>query len=102
MKLCAAAVIAARPTHGVAALIFNAPSSEKNLATLSAFWLHQAAVYLVANSFNSAEFMTVGPRARKSAMARQSEQNESTPSRGASVESKSAAATYATTALYPS
>jgi hypothetical protein len=33
-------------------LIFSEPSSAKNAATLAAFWLHQAAVYLEPNSFN--------------------------------------------------
>jgi hypothetical protein len=33
-------------------LIFSEPPSAKNAATLGAFWLHQAAVYLVPNSFN--------------------------------------------------
>src|ERR1700730_13726035 len=46
----AAAVIAVRPTEGLPSLIFSEPPSAKNAATLGAFWLHQAAVYRVANS----------------------------------------------------
>jgi hypothetical protein len=52
MKLCASAVIAARPTDGSPSLIFSVPPSAKNSATLAGFWLHQAAVYLVAKSLN--------------------------------------------------
>jgi hypothetical protein len=33
-------------------LILREPPSAKNAATLAAFWLHQAAVYLVPNSFS--------------------------------------------------
>ena len=33
-------------------MIFREPLSPKNDATLAAFWLPQAAVYLVANCFN--------------------------------------------------
>src|ERR1700693_4144309 len=50
MNPCAAAVIAVRPTEGLPSLIFSEPPSAKNAATLGAFWLHQAAVYRVANS----------------------------------------------------
>src|SRR5713226_4632038 len=52
MKPCAAAVIAVRPVEGRPLLIFREPPSAKNAATLAAFWLHQAAVYLVPNSFS--------------------------------------------------
>lgn len=47
----AAAVIAARPTEASSRLIFSDPVSAKNDATLAGSWLHQAAVYRVANSF---------------------------------------------------
>jgi hypothetical protein len=54
MKPCAAAVIAVLPTEGAPSLIFSDPPSAKNAATLAAFWLHQAAVYLAPNSCNFA------------------------------------------------
>src|SRR5882762_9713139 len=52
MKPWAAAMIAVRPTEGAPSLIFSEPPSAKDAATLAAFWLHQAAVYLAPNSFN--------------------------------------------------
>jgi hypothetical protein len=54
---CAALVIAARPTAGVASFILRDPFSAKNEATLAAFWLHQAAVYRAPKSFSLVESM---------------------------------------------
>jgi hypothetical protein len=44
MNPWAAAVIAVLPTEGAVSLILNDPLSEKNAATLAAFWLDHAAV----------------------------------------------------------
>jgi hypothetical protein len=51
--------MAVRPMAGAPSLICKEPVSAKNAATLDAFWLHQAAVYLVAKSLRVAEFMGV-------------------------------------------
>jgi hypothetical protein len=54
---CAALVIAARPTAGIASFILRDPFSAKNEATLAASWLHQAAVYRAPKSFSLVESM---------------------------------------------
>jgi len=59
MKLCAAEVIAVRPTEGDPSLIWREPAGEKNEATFAAFWLHQAAVYRVAKSFSLVNCMAL-------------------------------------------
>jgi hypothetical protein len=52
MKLWADAAVAERPTEGAPLLIWSEPASEKNAATLAAFWLHQAAVYRAPKDFS--------------------------------------------------
>jgi hypothetical protein len=57
MKLWAAAVIAVLPTEGRPSLIVRDPPAAKNTATLAAFWLHHAVVYLVPNFLKVALFI---------------------------------------------
>src|SRR5512140_186357 len=58
----ASALIACRPTEGGAALMVSEPSSAKNDATFAGSWLHQAAVYRVANACALARSLGHPPR----------------------------------------